>query len=150
MIGNNAAGEKTLQYGKMENFVLELKVIFSDGEESSVKPISRVDLITKSHQHNFEGSIYERMMRLLDKNRDKINSSKPKVSKNSAGYYLWNIERNGMFDLTRVLVGSQGTLGIITEAKLRLEEVKPKSKLLVIFMNDLDRKSTRLNSSHMS
>ncbi len=146
MIGNNAAGEKTLQYGKMENFVLELKVIFSDGEESSVKPISRVDLITKSHQHNFEGSIYERMMRLLDKNRDKINSSKPKVSKNSAGYYLWNIERNGMFDLTRVLVGSQGTLGIITEAKLRLEEVKPKSKLLVIFMNDLKKLGELVNT----
>ena len=146
MIGNNAAGEKTLQYGKMENFVLELKVIFSDGEECAVKPISRVDLIRKSHQHNFEGSIYERMMRLLDKNRDKINSSKPKVSKNSAGYYLWNIERNGMFDLTRVLVGSQGTLGIITEAKLRLEEVKPKSKLLVIFMNDLKKLGELVNT----
>ncbi len=146
MIGNNAAGEKTLLYGKMENFILELKVVLQDGEEYIFGPISRVDLIKKSHEHSFEGGVYERMMRLIDQNRDTINMAKPKVSKNSAGYYLWNIERNGLFDLTRVIVGSQGTLGIVTEAKLKLEEVKPNSKLLVIFMKDLAKLGNLVNT----
>lgn len=137
MIGNNAAGEKTLQYGKMENFVLELKMVLKDGEEHLIKPISRADLLTKSHEHGFEGEVYESMARLIDQNREDINKAKPKVSKNSAGYYLWNIERNGMFELNRLIVGSQGTLGIVTEAKIKLEEVKKKSKMLVIFMKDL-------------
>ncbi len=146
MIGNNAAGEKTLQYGKMENFVLELKVVLKDGNEYTLKPIQRVDLIRKSHEHHFEGEVYERMMRMLDENREEINQAKPKVSKNSAGYYLWNIEKNGMFDLTKVIVGSQGTLGIVTSAKLKLEEVKPKSKLLVIFMKNTEKLGDLVNT----
>lgn len=146
MIGNNAAGEKTLQYGKMENFVLELKVVLKDGNEYTLKPIQRVDLIRKSHEHHFEGEVYERMMRMLDENREEVNKAKPKVSKNSAGYYLWNIEKNGMFDLTKVIVGSQGTLGIVTQAKLKLEEVKPKSKLLVIFMKNTEKLGDLVNA----
>lgn len=146
MIGNNAAGEKTLQYGKMENFVEELKVILKDGEEYTFKALSRVDMLKKSHEHHFEGEVYEGMNRLIDKNRKIINDSKPKVSKNSAGYYLWNIEKNGMFDLVKILVGSQGTLGIITKAKIKLEEVKPKSKLLVIFMNSIENLGEIVNT----
>lgn len=145
MIGNNAAGEKTLQYGKMENFVQELKVILKDGKEYTFKSLSRVDSLKKSHEHHFEGEVYERMMRLVDENREVINEAKPKVSKNSAGYYLWNIEKNGMFDLTKILVGSQGTLGIVTSAKIKLEEVRPKSKLLVVFMKSTDNLGDLVN-----
>jgi FAD/FMN-containing dehydrogenase len=139
MIGNNAAGEKTLQYGKMENFVLELDVVLKDGNLYNFRTLPRVEALRKSHEHHFEGEVYERMMRLIDKNREIINHSKPRVSKNSAGYYVWNIERSGTFDLTKVLVGSQGTLGIVTEAKISLVDVKPKSRLLVIFMDELNR-----------
>lgn len=146
MIGNNAAGEKTLQYGKMENFVTEIKMILKDGNEYTFRAIQRVDLIRKSHEHHFEGEVYERMMRLLDENREEINKAKPKVSKNSAGYYLWNIEKNGLFDLSKIIVGSQGTLGIVTSAKLRLEAVKPKSKLLVIFMKKTDQLGDLVNA----
>lgn len=138
MIGNNAAGEKTLQYGKMENFVLELDVVLKDGNVYKFKALPRVEALRKSHEHHFEGEVYERMMKLIDKNRILINESRPKVSKNSAGYYVWNIEKSGMFDLTKILVGSQGTLGIVVNAKISLVKVKPKSKLLVIFMDKLN------------
>ena len=85
-------------------------------------------------------------MRLVDNNREIINDAKPRVSKNSAGYYLWNIEHKGLFDLTKILVGSQGTLGIMTKAKIRLVDVKPKSKLLVIFMKDLEKLGDLVNT----
>jgi len=146
MIGNNAAGEKTLSHGKMENFIEELTVILKDGEEYILRPISRVDLLRRSHEHDFGGGVYERMMRLIEENRDTINKAKPKVSKNSAGYYLWNIERNGMFDLSKLLVGSQGTLGIMVGAKIRLEEVRPKSKLLVIFLPSTEKLGDLVNT----
>lgn len=145
MIGNNAAGEKTLQYGKMENFIEELRVILKDGNEYTFKAIPRVELLRKSHEHHFDGEVYERMMRLIDENREAINQAKPRVSKNSAGYYLWNIEKNGMFDLSKLLVGSQGTLGIVTAAKIKLVEVKPKSKLLVIFMKSTEKLGDLVN-----
>src|SRR3989344_228815 len=145
MIGNNAAGEKTLHYGKMENFVEELTVILKDSNEYTFKALSRVELLRKSHEHHFEGEVYQMMMSLIDKNREIINKARPKVSKNSAGLYLWNIEKNGLFDLSKLLVGSQGTLGIVTKAKIRLEEVKTKSKLLVIFMDSTKKLGDMVN-----
>lgn len=145
MIGNNAAGEKTLRYGKMEDYIEELTVVLCDGEEHTFRAESRVEALKKSHEHNFEGEIYQYISALIDRNREVINSSKPKVSKNSAGYYLWNVERNGLFDLTRLIVGSQGTLGIVTKAKIKLVPVKPKSKLLVVFLNSLENLGDIIN-----
>src|SRR5690606_11670583 len=64
--------------------------------------------------------------------------AKPKVSKNSAGYYLWNVwdRDKKIFDLTKLLVGSQGTLGIISEILFRLVPFKPEKKLMVVFLDD--------------
>lgn len=139
MIGNNAAGEKTLQYGKMENYVLELKTIFTDGNEYIVKPLSKSELDRKISQGDFEGNLYKSIFDLIVANQKIISEAKPNVSKNSAGYYLWNVWDGNTFDLTRLIVGSQGTLGIVTEATLKLVPVKKTSKLFVIFMKDLVR-----------
>jgi FAD/FMN-containing dehydrogenase len=137
MIGNNSAGEKTLRYGKMENFVLETKAIFSDGNEYVVKPLNKNELEKKINQNNFEGDIYKKLWELIKNNEERLKVAKPVVSKNSAGYYLWNVWDGTTFDLNKLIVGSQGTLGIVTEAKIKLVPVEPVSKLFVIFMRDL-------------
>ncbi len=140
MFGNNCAGEKTLRYGKMENFILETKVIFSDGNEYVVKPLSRGALDTKMAQGDFEGEIYKKLFNLIEENRTVIEQAKPKVSKNSAGYYLWNVwdVEHRVFDINRLLVGSQGTLGIVTEMKLRLVPIKKYHDLITIFFKSWD------------
>ncbi|MEK9185649.1 MAG: FAD-binding oxidoreductase, partial [Patescibacteria group bacterium] len=145
MIGNNAAGEKTLHYGKMEDYILELNVILNDGEEYVFNAIPRAEALRKSHEHTKEGEIYQYLMALIDKNRELITNSKPKVSKNSSGYYLWNVERSGLFDITRLLVGSQGTLGIVVQTKIKLMPVPKKSKLLVVFLNELSELGEIIN-----
>lgn len=137
MVGNNAAGEKTLLYGKMENYVKELKVIFTDGNEYVVKPLSETELQAKIAQNDFEGNLYKEIFDLVTKNQKVLAEAKPKVSKNSAGYYLWNVWDGKTFDLTKLIVGSQGTLGIVTEIKLKLVPVKKTSKLFVIFMPNI-------------
>jgi FAD/FMN-containing dehydrogenase len=139
MVSNNCAGEKTLRYGKMENFVLETRVIFSDGREYEVKPLSQRELELKMKQGDFEGNLYKKLFKLLEDNREAIEEARPKVSKNSAGYYLWNVWDGETFNLNKLIVGSQGTLGIVTEAKVRLVPVEPVSKLFVIFLPDLSR-----------
>ncbi len=140
MIGNNCGGEKTLQYGKMEDYIKELRVIFADGNEYTVKPLSKEELNAKIAQGDFEGNIYKNIFELIQAHESELATAKPKVSKNSAGYYLWNVwnKETGVFDLTKVIVGSQGTLGIVTEATLKLVPVKSISKLLVIFMPSLN------------
>ncbi len=134
MVGNNSGGEKTLQYGKMEDYIDSLKVIFSDGNEYLVRPLSKKELEAKMAQNDFEGNLYKQVFELIEKNQGAIMSAKPVVSKNSAGYYLWNVWDGETFDLTRLIVGSQGTLGIVTEIELRLVPVKKITKLFVIFM----------------
>ncbi len=147
MIGNNCAGEKTLRYGKMENFIESLDVVFSDGIEYAVKPLTKTELDSKIAQNDFEGNIYKGVWDIVIQNKELLAKAKPKVSKNSAGYYLWNVwdDHAQIFDLTKLIVGSQGTLGIVTKANLRLVPVQSKSKLFVIFLRDLTKLSELVN-----
>lgn len=148
MVANNCAGEKTLRYGKMDNFVEELKAVLSDGREYVLKKLNRDELEAKKWQNDFEGEIYRRMHTLLEENYDLVKSAKPDVAKNSAGYNLWDIydREAGTFDLTKLFVGSQGTLGIWAEAKLRLVREKPHRKLGVLFFKSWDEVPAAVNA----
>lgn len=141
MIGNNSAGEKTLNYGKTEDYIKELQVIFADGREYTVKPLTKKELYSKIAQGDFEGDIYKHIYALINENKKVLHDAKPAVSKNSAGYYLWNVwdEEKEIFDLTKLIVGSQGTLGIVTRITLHLVDIKKTSKLVVVFMKDITR-----------
>lgn len=138
MVSNNSGGEKTLSYGKTEDYVEELRVILSDGEEHIIKPLSSVELKKKIKEKSFEGEIYRKLFELVENNYDLIHNAKPNVSKNSAGYYLWNVWDRKTFNLHKLIVGSQGTLGFVTDIKFRLVKTKSSSELLVIFLKDLN------------
>ena len=141
IVGNNGAGEKTLRYGKAEKYVIETKVVFNDGNEYIVKPLSKSELDAKMAQGDFEGGLYKSLFETIDKNYDAVKNAKPAVSKNSAGYYLWNVwdKEKGIFDLNKLIVGSQGTLGIVTEGTFALVDVEPVSNVLAIYMDKIDR-----------
>lgn len=137
MFGNNSAGERTLRHGQTEKYILESKVVFADGQEYTVKPLNRRELEQKITQQDFEGEIYREIHNLIKENWEEIKKAKPNVRKNAAGYYLWNVFDGEIFDLNKLLVGSQGTLGIVTEIKFRIIPENKYSRLAVIFMNDL-------------
>lgn len=143
MIANNCGGEKTLRYGKMENFVKSSVYIFSDGSSYEVAPLSRAELEAKMMQNNFEGNLYHKLFELLERNKEVIKAARPKVTKNSAGYYLWNVVNpelveGSYFDLNKLLTGAQGTLGIMTEAQISLAPVKTHHDLIAIFFKSWD------------
>lgn len=137
MAANNSGGEKTLTYGKTTDYVKELKVILSDGNEYTFGPLTPTELEAKLKLKTFEGQVYRKMWRLVEKNQALLAEAKPKVSKNSAGYYLWDIWDGKTFNLAKVIVGSQGTLGIITQITYRLIKPKKHSRMLVVFLRDL-------------
>ncbi|HVM76876.1 MAG TPA: FAD-binding oxidoreductase [Candidatus Paceibacterota bacterium] len=137
IVNNNSGGEKTLRYGKTEDYVRELDVVLSDGNEYTIKPLEGGALRAKLNEPGFEGDIYRKVYDLVDKNYDVIKKAKPDVSKNSAGYYLWNVWDKKVFDLTKLIVGSQGTLAMLASAKLGLVRLKKHSRLCVIFLKDL-------------
>jgi FAD/FMN-containing dehydrogenase len=139
MVANNSGGEKTIKYGKVENYVKHLKVVFADGNEYEVRKLTKSELEAKIAQNNFEGEVYKKIYGLITSNQSLITSSKPDVSKNSAGYYIWNVwdEASQTFDIARVLVGSQGTLAIVTEITFSLVPVEPYCNVLAVFMPDI-------------
>lgn len=137
MVGTNASGEKTLNYGSTDRYVKNLKVVLSDGNEYSFGPLTQTELEQKMKLNTFEGELYKKVYDLIEKNYEAIQNARPHVSKNSTGYALWNVWDKKTFDLTKLFVGSEGTLGVTTEITFELIEPKPKSKLLVIFIKDL-------------
>lgn len=140
MVNNNSGGEKSLEFGKTNKYVPEMKFVFADGVERVVKPLNKKQLDEKMAQKDFEGKVYREMFQLVEKHYDVIKAAEPKVSKDSTGYHLWNVwdRETGIFDLTQVIIGAQGTLGFVTEATLKLVPRRAHSGLLVLFMHDID------------
>jgi FAD/FMN-containing dehydrogenase len=141
MVANNSGGELNLLYGKTENYVQEIKMVLRDGKEYTFKPLNHDELQEKMSAGGLEGEIYGQLYELIDKNYHAIKEAKPNVSKNSAGYFLWNVydRQKGIFDITKLIVGSQGTFGIITEINFKLIKPKTREHLLVIFLNDMHK-----------
>jgi FAD/FMN-containing dehydrogenase len=140
MVNNNSGGEKSLEFGKTEDFVTELQFVFADGVARTVKPLNKAELDKKMKQDDFEGQVYSRLFWLIEKHYDQIKAAKPHVTKNSTGYNLWDVwdRQTGIFDLTKLIVGAQGTLGFVTDIHFRLVPKRPHSGLLVLFMKDID------------
>lgn len=137
IMANNSGGEKSLSYGKTERYLEEVSAVLSDGNEYDFKPLNDQELKEKMALPNFEGEIYRKIFALINDNYTIIQKARPNVTKNSAGYYLWNVYDKTTFDLTKLLVGSQGTLGLFTKGKFKLVKTTAHSKMLVIFLKNL-------------
>lgn len=140
MVSNNSGGEKSLEYGKTEDFVRQLKVVLADGNEYTVMPLTKAELDAKMAEDTFEGRLYKEVFELCETHYDEIKAAKPKVTKNSTGYNLWSVwdRESGIFDLTTLFVGAQGTLGIVTDITFKLVPRRKHSGLLVCFMKNTE------------
>lgn len=134
MVANNSSGARTMKYGSTVDYVEALRAVFPGGKALHVAPVSieealSADVRTRS------------LVSLLLENQKTIAQERPRVSKNSSGYRLERAVHDGVFDLPRLLVGSEGTLCVFTEATLATRVV-PKWRLLLIVespFEELDR-----------
>ncbi|TAH36730.1 FAD-binding oxidoreductase [Candidatus Saccharibacteria bacterium] len=135
-IANNASGEKSHKYGSTRDFVKSLRVVLANGEVIETYRLTKRELGKKLGLSTFEGEIYRALDTLIEENRETVEKLRLNVSKNTAGYALASVkDDDGSFDLTPLLVGSQGTLGIVTEATLETESYEPDS---VVFLAEFD------------
>ncbi len=130
MIGNNASGEKSLRHGATSDNTLALKVVLADGTfmDTSPSPLTRLSSHTK---------LEEDLIHLFDEFGSELGSKLSLVRKASSGYRLDRIVHDHLLDLTPLFVGSQGTLGIVTEAKLQLVPIPTYTRLLLISIDSL-------------
>ena len=136
MVANNSAGEKSLTYGKTEKWVRSLKVVLSDGNEYEFHKLTKTELDEKKTCDTLEGQIYRDVDWIIQEKLELIENEKPTVSKNSAGYSIWNVwdKEAQTFDLTQLFTGSQGTLGLMSEITFGLYKPKKHSRMLVMFL----------------
>lgn len=138
-IANNASGEKTFKYGCTRDFVKGLRVVLANGEVIETRRLSKRELSKKMGLTSFEGEVYRALDGLIEENKQIIKDMHLNVSKNSAGYDIADVKRkDGSFDLTPLIVGSQGTLAIVTEATIATVPYNPSTSLIAAFFDDLD------------
>lgn len=141
LVNNNSGGERSLRFGKTANYVTELNMVLADGNQYTIKPLQKDDMVRKMSQGDYEGDLYKRTFDLIEANYDTIQAARPRVSKDSTGYHLWDVwnRETGVFDLTKLFVGAQGTLGLMTDAQLSLVPQQKESGLLVLFLRDINK-----------
>ena len=139
MIGNNSAGAHSLTYGKTLDHVLELTAFLSDGSEVVLKNLAADALEKKSKVDDLEGRICREVARLAQEHKQEILARYPKIMRRVSGYNLDEFIKPQPFNLSRIVVGSEGTLACVVEAKMRLVP-KPKWTALDVihFHDDLD------------
>jgi len=136
MVGNNSGGEQSLRYGNTERSVRELKVVLGDGHEYTVKPLTKRELVKKIAENTYESELYRKTYELIEANYDLLKNARPKVNKNSMGYNLWSVwdRGTGIFDLTHLFTGSQGTLGIVTDIVIQAVPKAAHTGLLLAYL----------------
>lgn len=140
MLGNNASGEKSVKYGPTSANVGRIKVVLSDGEQYEFGPLSASEVAKKRQLPTFEGHLYREVTQLIDSNWNLIDHQHPHdIKKNAAGYPLWDLwdEQRSYFNMARLFIGSQGTLGIITDAELKLVPFANASRMIVAPIDNL-------------
>ena len=132
MMGNNSAGTKSLLFGMTRDHVIESKVLLSDGTVLRLRELSPDEYIEKANaaENNArEGEIYRNFKNIIEDNRNEIEKAYPKVMRRVQGYNLDLFTSTDRWNLTKLIIGSEGTLGIFLESTLKLVPM-PKSKVL--------------------
>ncbi len=125
MTGNNSAGMHSIAYGKTLDHVLELTAYLADGSEVVMKDLSLEELELKCRAQTPEGHIYGELTDIISSHRENILARYPKILRRVSGYNLDEFVKPQPLNLSRLVVGSEGTLACVVEAKLRLVR-KPK------------------------
>ena len=144
-VGNNTCGSHSVIYGKTVDHVLELKTVLSDGSQAHFGPLSRPELEAKLAGTGLESQIYREVRRIGHENRDEVLARYPKIMRRVSGYNLDDFINSeggdeglssgasgGPFNLSKMVVGSEGTMCVVTEAKVNLVPVPPKKGLAVL------------------
>jgi len=134
-MGNNSCGAHSILYGKTVDQVLEMEIILSNGNKILCKENSLNELETKLSRQSLEGLIYKNVIDISSHATPEVKRRYPKILRRIGGYNLDLIRQSKPVNLSKIIVGSEGTLASVSEAKLNLEKI-PKFKAVSIFHFD--------------
>ncbi len=141
MTGNNSTGAHSIVYGMMVDHTLEVGVVLSDGSHARFTPCPVDTLVARAAATSLEGRLYREVPALLDRFRHAIATGYPEVWRNVAGYNLNrmvnDLDAGLPFNLTPLIVGSEGTLATVTDVTVRLVDRPSVSRLVIAHFGSL-------------
>jgi FAD/FMN-containing dehydrogenase/Fe-S oxidoreductase len=146
MVANNSSGTKSILYGKTGDHVLELKIMLADGSLITTKALSQPELQLKLSGSDQDRIYYQKMMDIVLPLSDEISQRYPKTMRRVGGYAFDDFISSGFGDLNRIFIGSEGTLGIVLEAKLKVVPL-PGYRGLSVVQFDLARDAIRATTT---
>ncbi len=138
MMGNNSSGARSVMYGKTVDHVLEQEVVLADGSIARFRPLDTAELNAAMQGNTLEAECYRTVHRVATDCADEVDRRFPKVLRRVGGYNLDEfISPARPFNLAKLMVGSEGTLGVVLEAKLNLVPLPKAKAVLVVQFKDL-------------
>ena len=138
-IGNNSCGSHSVKWGKTIDHTLELDTVLTNGETHLFKHTSRSKLNDYTTGNNFLSEIYQNILQIGTINAEEVKKQFPKIMRRVSGYNLDEIKPGSDFNMARFLVGSEGTLLTITEAKMKVVPIPQNKILAVIHFHELSQ-----------
>lgn len=136
-VANNASGPLSGAYGAMDQWVDRLEVILANGDVLQTGRISKRELNKKQGVQGMEGDVYRAIDRLIDDNKETIERISTELRDNVGYSGIAQVKRrDGSFDLTPLILGSQGTLGIISEMILKADYISTQIECVAIAFNN--------------
>jgi len=151
MIGNNASGTRSIVYGKTIDHVLSCRVVLADGTVMDLEPTDEDQWRRCSQGGTRAAEIYRGVSAIVAAHRDEILARYPKVMRRVSGYNLdefvdgagytgpiggRNLDGHRIWNLSNLIVGSEGTLGCVLEAKVRLTPQPAATALTIVHFDD--------------
>jgi len=135
MMANNAAGARSVWWGRTIDHVQEMVVALSDASVVHLREIPRSEAPAGD---TLEAACYGTVLSLASEHAAEIDRRYPKILRHVGGYNLDEFTDPAKpVNLAKIMVGSEGTLGIVLEAKLRLVELPKAKAVMVIMFGDL-------------
>jgi FAD/FMN-containing dehydrogenase/Fe-S oxidoreductase len=132
MLGNNSGGSHSIAYGLTVEHVIEISALLADGTRAVFKDVSPEEFEAKMRRPGIEGAIYREVAAIRDTYADEISARYPPHWRRVMGYNLNELLKPGPLNMARLIVGSEGTLVTILEAKVRLVRRPKKTALDVV------------------
>jgi FAD/FMN-containing dehydrogenase len=149
MVGNNSAGSGSLRFGMTIDHVRSLDVVLSDGSRASFAPLDAQEVQRRAADDTLEGRLYRELPPLVKRSRAAIEQGFPPFWRRAGGYRLDRLADDTPFDLSSFLVGSEGTLALVTEAVVGLVP-KPKHTAYAIGHFETTQKAIEATADALS
>src|SRR5215211_3912503 len=139
MISTDACGQGSCLYGKTRNHVLELITVLLDGTVWRSTPLTEEELAGVEQRPDRVGAVHRLLAAVARDQADLIARHFPALNRSLTGYDLAHIrDENGRFDLNAILCGSEGTLGLLAEAKLNVLPIPSHTALINVRYGSFD------------